>query len=814
MLTLPATRGAEIQLSRSRLYLGESLVLQIRVSDSATLSDPDLSALTDVRVQLLSRQPVAHSSVSIIQGQRRIESFHGRVYAYQITPLREGRQRLGPIRFAGADPETDPGPEIDVVGITPQDHVRVALDASRTLMWIGDTVEIGLRVAIRLPPNTPAGVEPLSPDYPPRLDIPYLQADSLPGLQGPDIAALLQPWLSTDPRQAALTINDFTLNGGTDPFAHLFQRATTTPRRARFRPDRQWIEPDQHRWVEYLVRTTWRAEAEGLYTFGPVLFKGPVAVAANASGQFSEWRDIFTVGAAVTIRVVPPPSDDRPDNFFGAVGTRMSADLEIDPPSCRLGDPVHLRLRISGDIRLDRLRPPPLGRYPALTSIFRIHDETARSIPTDQGIEFIYTLRPMIAGTLEIPPLELPWFDRSAAHYTVAATRPIPFQVLPARRLQVLEILRANDDPDAAARPAATLPPVPAAFSVDPDGWQTVTWHNERRWFWLAALGPAHYLLIMAVAALPAKRRALLRYIRRRCALRALQRRLGRLADSPALPAAAAARAIRNSVQRFFEDAFDLRSDCSTPDELWRSIAAACPHALPSSACREILERCHHLGFTGALSIPFDPGREIAGLLRELTKLAPPRTKPDSLPKRRIGRAAAVPATACLALTAFILMPLGHRTTQSDASIRRHLWQEANAMAGNAVERDDFQIARDRYQALLTMGAHNAPLYYNYGTLCLEMEDFDAAIAALRRAERMAGSTREIRHNQRLAMQQRAAEATVATGAWWRFAMELRPPRLPASARLRLGVIIFLAVWTVLSVRYLRGRRRSALTRF
>ena len=83
------------------------------------------------------------------------------------------------------------------------------------------------------------------------------------------------------------------------------------------------VEVDGQTYFEYRLELQYTPKEEGDYVFGPVTFKGFIPVSVDESGN-ADGRDIFAVGRAATVRVVPPPLPVLLAKFFGkclGVGT-------------------------------------------------------------------------------------------------------------------------------------------------------------------------------------------------------------------------------------------------------------------------------------------------------------------------------------------------------------------------------------------------------------------------------------------------------------------------------------------------------------
>jgi hypothetical protein len=125
------------------------------------------------------------------------------------------------------------------------------------------------------------------------------------------------------------------------------------------------------------------------------------------------------------LKVLPLPTDGRPKDFGGAVGDFQVAS-DISPARAAVGDPVTLRMHVTGAGNFDRVDPSMFDHldhwktYPAKSS-FTPND--AVGYKGDKVFE-----QPLIAtqaGEQSIPGLEFSYFNPSTRHYERARTPPI-----------------------------------------------------------------------------------------------------------------------------------------------------------------------------------------------------------------------------------------------------------------------------------------------------------------------------------------------------------------------------------------------------
>ncbi|MFZ4396365.1 MAG: BatD family protein [Kiritimatiellia bacterium] len=427
-----ACAGAEITLNvqpnRTQIYLGESLLLNVTVNgtdDEQPL--PDLSSL-QADVQFIGSQRNSQQFISVVNGRITRSGTKARLFAFQLKPRAAGVFSTGPVKYKTDGPAiTGRGPDVQVTGQEPQDRVVACVQASRASVLVDEPFTITLSVAIAALPKPNEAVEPVHPNLLPRLECGFLSLAEIPGLQIPNLQQTLQSLISNDQRKPAFQINDYVMRasamfadplGDFDPFQ---------PRPIRFRLPPASVLRNGRAFHEYTLTLSYTPKQEGDYTFGPVTFKGDVITSANAQNQ-AVTRQISCVGPAVTVRVVPPPETNRPDWFIGSVGTNLSVQAELDATICKVGDPLTLTLDVTGALSLGNMRPPQLNLQPGLNTDFRIYDDNVEASAIPAGKRFRYRIRPIREGTLELPPIQVAWFDTASRAYRTALTQPIPVQ--------------------------------------------------------------------------------------------------------------------------------------------------------------------------------------------------------------------------------------------------------------------------------------------------------------------------------------------------------------------------------------------------
>ena len=418
----------DVSTKRRQLYIGESLVVTVRVSglEDAGVT-PDFSRLKNCRVSLLGSHAVSRSNIEVVNGRLVRSSFSGRVFSYRITPSKTGSLALGPITLdMDGRRVTAEGPKVNVVGLENQEWVQVSLSASHEAVLIDEPFDVELKVAIKKLPGRYASADPMNPNNPPSLTLPYLQ-DEPSGLVGPDIQRLLSGVLAKRRDQAGFKINDFRMS--IDSLGSLFDLGFGSRRTpTRFALSREEEKRDGELYWVYKLTTRYVPKEEGEYTFGPALFKGSIFIGVTADRRGKE-RPIFAVGPAATVRVVPPPEEGRPESYVGVLGSNLTATAALDVQTCNVGDPLKLTVIISGEVNIEKLRPPPVWDQDSITRRFKVYEDGVQTERDDDQVAYTWTVRPKEPGTYEMPPIDVSFYNLAKRSYETVRTAAIPLRV-------------------------------------------------------------------------------------------------------------------------------------------------------------------------------------------------------------------------------------------------------------------------------------------------------------------------------------------------------------------------------------------------
>jgi len=131
------------------------------------------------------------------------------------------------------------------------------------------------------------------------------------------------------------------------------------------------------------------------------------------------------------VKVLPLPAAGRPADFSGAVG-RFDVSSEAAPTQLTAGDPITLRLKVSGQGNFDRVYSSGLSA----SAEWKTYPPSAQFTPADNagygGTKiFEEAVVPLKAGQEKIPAITFSYFDPDTRQYATRTTSPISIEVAP-----------------------------------------------------------------------------------------------------------------------------------------------------------------------------------------------------------------------------------------------------------------------------------------------------------------------------------------------------------------------------------------------
>jgi hypothetical protein len=177
-------------------------------------------------------------------------------------------------------------------------------------------------------------------------------------------------------------------------------------------------------------------------------------------GRRSNTERVALALAEQEFRILPLPEENRPADFTGAVG-QFTMAVNVGPTNVATGDPITVRVQISGRGALDGLNLPPQNSW----RDFKTYPPTAKVEPTDQlGLQGVKTFEQIISpestDIQELPPLTFSFFDPETKTYRTLTHPATKLTVRPGGAA-VVPSVAANLNPnasDAAVQPVDIVP--------------------------------------------------------------------------------------------------------------------------------------------------------------------------------------------------------------------------------------------------------------------------------------------------------------------------------------------------------------------
>ena len=174
-------------------------------------------------------------------------------------------------------------------------------------------------------------------------------------------------------------------------------------------------------------------------------------------------KNITVTSPEAAMKVLPLPSQGKPPDFSGAVGTfKISTDVSSTKNTA--GDPLTLRMHVTGSGTFDRVDSNMLDTGSEWKT-YEPKSTFSSTDPTGFRGEKIFE-QPLIAsqpGAQTIPPLSFSYFDPATHQYETAHSSPLPVTVSPAANSA------ANQPPPVTASTSGPTPKSPNSAGAPAD---------------------------------------------------------------------------------------------------------------------------------------------------------------------------------------------------------------------------------------------------------------------------------------------------------------------------------------------------------
>ncbi len=767
-----------------KVYQGESFQLTVAVSGVDNPGQkPDVSALAAAAdIVDAGSQSISRSSITIINGRRTEDSFRGRHFRYLVMPKTAGSFIPGPVRYRdGSKTVEASGAPVSVTGVEKQDSVLLTLTPSRPSVLVGEPFSLLISVSVRqLSEPYAEKYEPFNPRQPAHLqsDLFEMRKDD-DKLAYPDINELLGSLIGKMTDKATFTINDYKARPQGFGFASLFGADPFAARPMQFRFPVKREKIGEIPYLTYSILLPYVPLKEGELRFGPVSFKGQIIsdIEEVDGVPQARMRQIYALTDELIMKVELPPVENRPASFIGGIGSSLAANATLDTVSCKVGDPLTLRLEVTGDIRPESLRPPEIEAIDGVKNSFRIYGDSVKTETLANGKRFTYRVRPTVPGTLEFPSIPVAYFDIEKRDYQIVNTQPIPL-----RAMATVQIAAAADEEtDDGVLPVHGA----SAITLNRDGIKTrsvLLGDINQRWAAVALIAPPVLfivtLLLPRLLVLPRKLRTYLSCVS-----------AGAKAVS-AIRASQSATECASAIRTYLSRKLKIQAAGATPAEVENLLRRAGVEETEAVKLRKVLEDIDGAIFRPDSDGGFDNGQVVEAV-------------------RAVDKALAKPARAkkrgASALMLFFI--LSAMQGNADDSLRTFLWERAAAQTMSAASSNDFAAAAQTYRRIVDDGACNGALFYNLANTLLLAGDTASAKTAFQRSERYDGAT--FATSTGIAcIEAIERNASTMEMPWSRIAFFWHY-MLPCSHRFVVTLVSWALFWAVLSLRTVApGRQR------
>lgn len=177
---------------------------------------------------------------------------------------------------------------------------------------------------------------------------------------------------------------------------------------------------------------------EGDYVLGPAKLNCKMVVREGASrrtsifgvsvfmddpmGQGLKTYPVELESSDIPVTILPFPKKDKPSTFQGAVGD-YNFDARIDPKNVKIGDPVTLKMTISGSGNLDTVTAPKV----IVSDQFKTYEPQVSKKGSNKTYEQIFI--PKTKDLTEVPAVSFSYFNPIRSKYETLTKGPFPLKV-------------------------------------------------------------------------------------------------------------------------------------------------------------------------------------------------------------------------------------------------------------------------------------------------------------------------------------------------------------------------------------------------
>jgi hypothetical protein len=142
---------------------------------------------------------------------------------------------------------------------------------------------------------------------------------------------------------------------------------------------------------------------------------------------------------SLPLTIVPLPAEGKPSGFTGAIGN-YNFELEVGPRELKAGDPITLRMLISGEGNFRTVESPVFKAG----NDFKVYEPEIKQGSSSKLFEHVVI--PTRETVSSIPEISFSFFDPSAQSYQTITRGPVPITVNPLPEGEELKVFEASPD--------------------------------------------------------------------------------------------------------------------------------------------------------------------------------------------------------------------------------------------------------------------------------------------------------------------------------------------------------------------------------
>jgi hypothetical protein len=171
----------------------------------------------------------------------------------------------------------------------------------------------------------------------------------------------------------------------------------------------------------------------GTLSIGPISANALIVVGSGQwgpfGGVFGEQKQVALNADPVSATSLPLPTDNVPPDFNGAVGN-FTMSVSAGPTNVAVGDPVTLRVQISGRGSLDAVALPSQASWNGFKTFSPTSKTDASDDAGDEGTKtFEEIVAPESANIHELPPISFSFFNPDDGNYHTLTQPAMPLFV-------------------------------------------------------------------------------------------------------------------------------------------------------------------------------------------------------------------------------------------------------------------------------------------------------------------------------------------------------------------------------------------------